>query len=96
MNNSPSGINNSGETTRKDYNDMKHRDRVDGVIIQIDDGDKSTDDIVELHGELNDEGNKEDVEFALRHLQGQGYEITSRKNGYILLKDKYYAPEGPQ
>lgn len=54
---------------------MKHKDKVEGVIVEIDDGDKSTDDITELHGKLAEEADDELVVSAIKILKDRGYKI---------------------
>jgi hypothetical protein len=54
---------------------MRHKDKVDGVVVEIDDGDESTEYITELHGKLAEEADDELVEFAMKILRDRGYEI---------------------
>jgi hypothetical protein len=56
---------------------MKHKDKIDGTIIEMDDGDKSTDDITELHGKLAEEADDELVASAIKILKDRGYIIIS-------------------
>jgi len=55
---------------------MKHKDKIEGIIIEMDDGDKSTDDITELHGILAEEADNDLVEFAKKILLDRGYKVS--------------------
>lgn len=55
---------------------MKKRTKIEGVIIEIDDGDTSTDDIVELFGELNKEADQQRLQFLKRHAASYGFKIV--------------------
>jgi hypothetical protein len=52
---------------------MKHKFKKDGLEFIIDDGDRSTDDITELHGQFADEAEDELIEFALKILEKHGW-----------------------
>jgi len=62
---------------------MKKRTKIDGVVMEIDDGDKSTDDIVELFGELNEEADQERLQFLKRHAASYGYKIVKKDGSEI-------------
>jgi len=55
---------------------MKKRTKINDVTIEFDDGDSSTDDIVELDGECAIEGRKVHIEFIKRLAKAEGYKLV--------------------
>jgi len=62
---------------------MKHKDIVDGVEVEFDDGDEATEDITELHGKLAEQADDEMVKSWIRDLKKRGYTIIppAKKKG---------------
>jgi len=61
---------------------MKHRSKIEGIEVELDDGDKSTEDITELHGKLAEEADEQLVQFALKILKNRGYKIISSEEAW--------------
>ena len=57
---------------------MKHRSKIEGIEVELDDGDKSTEDITELHGKLAEEAGEDLVKFAMKILEARCYTIIKR------------------
>ena len=58
---------------------MIKRAKVDGVILDIDDGDSSTADIIEIVGdELGDEMDAQRLAFLKRQVKSFGYKIVDK------------------
>ncbi len=58
---------------------MKYRNKIEGVVFELDDGDKSTDGVVELHGELAEEADDELITSSIKILRTRGYLIVNPK-----------------
>ena len=65
---------------------MKHRDKIDGVVNEMDDGDKETSDITEIHGEFREQAVAESIKFALDLLKGCGCDMLEFEKGYLITK----------
>lgn len=63
---------------------MKTRIRVEGVIIETDDGDPNTADITEVCGEeLTAEANEQRLLFLKRHVASYGYKIVDKDGNEV-------------
>lgn len=58
---------------------MKHKDIIHGIPVEMDDGDKYTDDITYLHGKFAEENDDRLVEYAMKILKDRGYKVIKDK-----------------
>ena len=55
---------------------MKHKNVVDNVMYEMNDGDDSTEDITELHGKLAEQADDEMVASWILGLKKRGYKVV--------------------